>query len=590
MAQRQKPIVGLDIDPAGIAVARVAVNSGLKLEQAFTSPLEPGIVRDGEVVDVPALSDVLRAVWADHKGLDRRVRIGLANQKVVVRTIELPVGAEGKELDAAIRFQAQDALPMPLDQAVLDWQILGVAETENGPRQQVLIAAARRDMIEPVIAAARGAGLRVEGIDLAAFAMIRALRDPGIDGGADIDAVLYAELAGITNVAVAKGPQCLFARSSGSGVEGLAVELAERRGLTLEHSRAWLQHVGVVTPLEQIEGEAEIVTDARAVLQDGVRRIASEIRQSLDFHHMQSTGAHVVRAVVTGPGLAIPGFAEAIGAEIGLDVTHGIVAGEAGGVLSADVTVAAGLAAPGTPGVNLLPAEERRAAGTAGRSGGLVYVALGALALMLVLATSYVIATNNVKEQTAQVEAVSQQAAAAELVAKNLTAYADFSSLRQTRVSTVRNLATSRFDWAHALGELSRVLPKNVWLTTISASLSSDGQGGAASGVRSTSAGPALKLTGCTTSHPMVATLMSELRRMDGVVKVSLDSSQKGNEVDGESSSTGDCRGGSGKKSQFSMTIFLSAPVATPAEAAPAPASATAGAATSQPSTTGSSQ
>ncbi len=176
MAQRQKPIVGLDIDPAGIAVARVSVNDGLKLEQAFTASLEPGIVRDGEVVDVPALSEVLKSVWSDHKGLDRRVRIGVANQKVVVRTIELPIGAEGKELDAAVRFQAQDALPMPLDQAVLDWQTLAVTETENGPRQRVLIAAARRDMIEPVVAAARGAGLRVEGIDLAAFAMIRALR------------------------------------------------------------------------------------------------------------------------------------------------------------------------------------------------------------------------------------------------------------------------------------------------------------------------------------------------------------------------------------------------------------------------------
>jgi type IV pilus assembly protein PilM len=99
MAKRQKPIVGLDIDPAGIAVARVAVSDGTRLDHAFTAALEPGIVRDGEVIDVPALSEILRHAWSQHKGLDRRVRIGVANQKVVVRTIELPVGAEGKELD-----------------------------------------------------------------------------------------------------------------------------------------------------------------------------------------------------------------------------------------------------------------------------------------------------------------------------------------------------------------------------------------------------------------------------------------------------------------------------------------------------------
>ncbi len=117
------------------------------------------------------------------------------------------------------------------------------------------------------------------------------------------------------------------------------------------------------------------------------------------------------------------------------------------------------------------------------------------------------------------------------------------------------------------------MLPKNVWLTTISASVSSGGTGGAASGVRSAIAGPAFTITGCTTSHPMVATLISELRRMDGVVRVSLDSSVKSSGTDG-SSSTGDCRGGTGKRPQFSMTIFLTAPTATPVETAPAPAAA----------------
>lgn len=555
MAQRQKPIVGLDIDPAGITVARVAVGGGLRLEEAFSRALEPGIIRDGEVVDVPALSETLRELWSAHRGMDRRVRVGVANQKVVVRTIELPAGAEGKELDAAVKFQAQDAIPMPLDQAVLDWQALSVVETENGPRQRVLIAAARRDMIEPVIAAARGAGLRVEGIDLAAFAMIRALRE----SAGDEEAVLYAEIAGITNVAVAQGPQCLFARASGAGIEGPAIELAERRALTLEHSRAWLEHVGLSAPLEHLEGDAEIVADARAVLQEGARRVAGEIRQSLDFHHMQSGGTQVTRAVLTGPVLAIPGFAEAVGAEIGLPVSPGVIAGEHDGVRNGDVTVAAGLAAPGTPGVNLLPAEERRAAGTAGRSGGLVYAALGAMALMLVMATSYVMASNTVSDEQARLAEVSRQVAAAESQTKQLTSYADFSTMRQARVQTVTGLAGSRFDWAHTLGELSRVLPDKVWLTTVTGSLSSTGNGGAASGVRSAIASPALTLTGCTTSHPMVATLMSSLRRMDGVTRVSLDSSQKGNQTD-SSSSTGDCRGGTSTRTQFAMTIFLEAP------------------------------
>ncbi len=104
-------------------------------------------------------------------------------------------------------------------------------------------------MIDHVVAAVHAAGLRLDGIDLGAFAMIRALA-----GATPADeAALYANVGGITNVAVARGPQCLFTRASGTGLEGLAVELAERRGLTLEHSRAWLMHVGVGTPLDAVD-------------------------------------------------------------------------------------------------------------------------------------------------------------------------------------------------------------------------------------------------------------------------------------------------------------------------------------------------
>ena len=92
-----------------------------------------------------------------------------------MRVIELPYLEDPKELDAAVRFQAQDQLPMPLDHAVLDYQRLDVVTDETGRRQRVLLVAARRDMVERVLAALRGAGLKPEGIDLSAFAMVRAL-------------------------------------------------------------------------------------------------------------------------------------------------------------------------------------------------------------------------------------------------------------------------------------------------------------------------------------------------------------------------------------------------------------------------------
>jgi type IV pilus assembly protein PilM len=340
--------VGVEIEPSAVHAASVSVNGSVRLNAAGSRALETGIVRDGEVADVDALAEALRSLFADNKGLDKRVRLGIANQKIVVRVLDLPPLEDRKELDAAIRFQAQDEIPMPLDSAVLDFQPLGIVQTEAGARQRVLLVAARRDMIDRVLQAARAAGLRPEGIDLAAFGMVRALhRSAGGEGQ-----VLYVSVGGLTNLAVAQGTTCLFTRVVGGGLESLAIELAERRGLTLEHSRAWVDHVGLAEPTDLIEGDREIVQDARTILLEGVRRIGGDVRNSLDFHHAAGGGAGapgVERAVLTGASVAVPGFAEAMAAELGLPVDVGTVDGAPLGLHPGRVTVAAGLAMQEAP-------------------------------------------------------------------------------------------------------------------------------------------------------------------------------------------------------------------------------------------------
>jgi type IV pilus assembly protein PilM len=339
-----KPIVGINIEPSAIAAVQVSVNGSIAIEKAGYAPLEPGVVRDGEVSDVDGLADALRALWQENKGLGKRVRIGVANAKIVVRVIELPPITDRKELETAVRFQAQDEIPMPLESAILDYQLLDVVDNGAGPRQRVLLVAARRDMVERVIAASRAAGLRLEGVDLAAFGMIRALHRPGPD-----EPVMYVSVGGLTNLAVAVGTRCLFTRVVGGGSESLAVELAERKGLTLEHARAWLEHVGLMAPLQGVSGDESIVSEARLILQDGVRRIAIEARNSLDFHTAQDAQPNVGRVVLTGSALSIPGFTEALGGELGLPIEAISVEGAPMGIDAGGLTVAAGLAITEAP-------------------------------------------------------------------------------------------------------------------------------------------------------------------------------------------------------------------------------------------------
>jgi type IV pilus assembly protein PilM len=360
--QRVRDLVGLEIEPGQLVAVKSHVNGHVVVERAIGTPIAPNLVRDGEVTDIDALTSALAELFGS-SGLDRRVRIGIANQRIVMRQIELPPILDPKELDSAVRFQAQDEIPMPIESVVLDYHPLGIVDVDGAPKMRVLLVAARRDMVERVLLAARQAGLRPEGVDLAAFGMIRALRPTDL---AETDRVLYLSIGGLTNLAIAAGPTCEFTRVITTGIDQIVGEVAARAGLPFPDARRAVSAVSESVTLSrpsaapagaEHEAEAPAPTGdplaqvnadvARAALADGIRRIASEVRNSLDFH----LGAHaenpIVRAVLTGPALDLAGFDTALGRELGVPLTRGEVAlaaeGAAGHVPMSRLAVAAGL-------------------------------------------------------------------------------------------------------------------------------------------------------------------------------------------------------------------------------------------------------
>jgi type IV pilus assembly protein PilM len=329
--------VGLELDPGHVAAAEVSVNGSVTLMRGAMAPLRPGIVRDGEVADAAGLAETLRGLFDEHD-LPRRVRLGIANQRIVVRTLDLPPLDDDKAVAAAVKVQAPDHIPMPMDEAVIDWQSLGIVQTPRGPRSRVVVVAVRREVVDRLVGVAREAGLELAGIDLSAFGMVRAL------GAREGGARLYINVAGLTNVAVANGSGCLFTRAAAGGLEDLAHTLSERRGLTREHARQWMQHVGLVAPLEGVEGDPDLVTATRAVLEDGVHQLADTVRNSLNFYRTQESAEAVESGVLTGPTVEIPGFAERLSELLKLPLEPATVAAhdEVGDL--AHLTVAAGLA------------------------------------------------------------------------------------------------------------------------------------------------------------------------------------------------------------------------------------------------------
>ena len=264
-------IVGLDLDGQFLAAVQATPDG---LTRAVSTELPPGVITDGEVTDVPALSDALKDFFKKHN-LPRRVRLGVSNQQIVVRHLELPRIEDPKELAAAVRFQASEAIAMPLDEVVLDHQVIGeIVTPEGAARLRIVVVAAREAMISRVVDAVRGAGLRPEGIDLNAFALVRTLSLPS--DSAESSRV-YVHLGGVTNLAIALGSICLFTRPL---------------------STVW-------------DTEDDSIAAA----------LAEEIRLSVDFYMAQPDARWVGEVVLSGPGSRRPGLADELGGMIDVPVT-----------------------------------------------------------------------------------------------------------------------------------------------------------------------------------------------------------------------------------------------------------------------------
>ncbi len=327
------------------------------VQRAAGMPLPPDTVREGEVLDGSALADTLRELF-DESRLDKRVRVGVANQRTVLRTLELPPLTDRKELETAVRFQAEDQIPMPLENAVLDFHPLGVIDTPAGPRQRVIVVAAQRDMVERLLNAVRDAGLRPEGIDLSAFALIRSLHRADEEHAGR---VLYLNVGGLTNMAIAEGTVCRFTRVVSGGLESMATEVAERHGVKLAEAREMLASVDLEQPNATDSFDGDLPTapveqpaiDVRPVLAAGVREIAGEVRNSLDFHRSQEGGGEVSSVVVSGPALQISGFAGALQSELRVPLipqTVGLLDEAATGSVAPErLAVATGLAVEEAP-------------------------------------------------------------------------------------------------------------------------------------------------------------------------------------------------------------------------------------------------
>jgi type IV pilus assembly protein PilM len=325
-AKGAKRLVGLKIGASQLAAARVANNGSAELLQVAREPLMPGIVVGGELRDPDALADALKDFFAKHKLPKKGVRLGIANNRIGVRTFEISGIADPKQLGNAIRFRAQEVLPIPIDEAVLDYQVLDEGVDDQGQAtHRVLLVVAYRELIDRYVDACKKAGVTLSGIDLEAFALLRALQAPQEGVGGDPSAALVAVAIGHerSTFAVSDGRVCEFTRVLEWG--GAALNVAIARALNsapseVEDMKHALSLTNGAVPDGLDPDQAKRAVDA---VRKAIQTFARELVSSLQYYQNQPGSLGIAEIVLSGGTAHLPGLAAELEGLIGVRVRVG---------------------------------------------------------------------------------------------------------------------------------------------------------------------------------------------------------------------------------------------------------------------------
>lgn len=307
--------IGLDVGTSVVRAVELSHGrAGVTLERFGQVVLPEGAVADGEVVDAPAVTAALRELWSATRFTHRRVVVGVANQRVVVRQLDIP-WTPREELRASLPFAVQELLPIPVEQSVLDFFPLQDTTDEQGSRiYRGLLVAASRDTVMANVTCVHRAGLTVDAVDLTPFAVLRAL---GRCQGVDVRTEALVDVgAKVTNIVVHSMGVPRFVRILLMGGQDVTDMVAERLGVTTAEAEALKQRVVAAPTAQQQALVAQSVTQT---MQDFV----DEIRSSIDYYGASYPGNPVERVQISGGGARLAGLVDRLADVVRLPVVDG---------------------------------------------------------------------------------------------------------------------------------------------------------------------------------------------------------------------------------------------------------------------------
>ncbi|MDQ1392726.1 MAG: hypothetical protein QOF30_1703 [Acidimicrobiaceae bacterium] len=482
------PLIGLDIGSFAVRAAEVSNDGGRPTLHRFAQvTLPPGAVSDGEVVDAQVVSAALRRLWSDGGFSSRRVVVGVSSQRVIVRQADVTAMSD-VELRSALNFEAQELIPIPVDEAVLDFQVIDPVlpnpDPNSPPNMRILLAAAQRDMVNKHLAAVRSADLDVVAVDPIALAMLRAV--PAVPVGF---AEAVVSIGGdLTTIAIREGNSTRFVRVLNIGGSDLTEALSRELALNVQSAEDLKRRSANGAPVA-------VAAQAQSALSLRMGGLVDEIRGSLDFFLAQTDTERVGRIILTGGAIQTEGLVSRLEAALGssVEVANPLAAVAVGrtGLSETQLRQSApymlapvGLALWGTAGnqrpISLMP-KEVLAARRQRQQAGLGVVAVGAVAALLVVVTG----VRAVQVSQAHSHAKSAEATVATLESQKSTfndVAAVYSQL-QTRQQLYVTAVGHDVDWINLLNQITAAMPADVTIATVTVQRPPVAPGGAPSGL-----------------------------------------------------------------------------------------------------------
>jgi len=483
MAQR---VVGLDIGTSAVRAVEISVgDGGLPILEAYGQVgIPPGTVVDGEIRDRQTVVAALGRLWREGGFQERKVRLGVAGLRAITREIDMPP-VPPSELDAAVRFQADQVVPFALDRTPLSSKVIAQYNDADGsPQLRVLVAAAHRDLVDGVVETVQAAGLTPVGIDLDTAALARALYDPGSPGGPE---VIVCVGAGLTLVVVHERGVLQFVRTIDLGGEAVTRAVASALDLPL-------------TDAETVKRSlADPNVDARAQSAAGtaVDELVTEIHNSIRFFSSLPGRGAVSRVSVTGGGARVAGFMVKLQAGVDapvlpamplsrVDIGRLPITPEEAAAINPTLAVPVGLALPDPSGspFNLLPEEVAAEAAERALRRNLMIAGVILLVLLIGLTTWRVLQVHNKENSVAALQANITQIQTVEI-----PKYDKAVALRNqvvTQQAAIKPFVTGEVDWLLVLNQLGLYLPDSAVMSGLSLSASSSTTSAAAGAVVAT--------------------------------------------------------------------------------------------------------